>query len=170
VAQRVEASKPDVVITGITDSHITALVTALVDAKVGKAYSGTGDDCDYPTTNSLGGAVWVCNYIPINLANPPTAAGKAYAAAFQSYIGQPIDPATDFWSLTEYPYVYALVSAMEAAGTVTDTSQIVAKLHGSSGDHGINYKIAATGLASTDLEIDLIGAKGAVLKQQIYAP
>jgi branched-chain amino acid transport system substrate-binding protein len=170
VVQQLKSYSPDFVFAGITPQDITSLMQGLIQEKVGVAYSGTSTDCDFPATNTLGGGSWLCNAIPFDLGHPPTAAAKQYVSDYQAFTGKPVVPSTDFWSLTQYPYVYALVDAMKAAGTVTDTGAIIAKLDGSSGNHVIPYKISSDGNVATYLQIELLGDGGAIKQVENIQP
>src|SRR5690606_13947425 len=118
----------------------------LQEAKVGKLHSG---NCAYRDVHVLQDSdiPYACFSTPADLPYSADPEVAEYKERLEAYTGEPVDGVA-YWSLTQYPFVYALVDAMTAAGTVEDTDAIIEELRGMKSDqHVVTLSIGDTGEA-----------------------
>ena len=80
---------------------------------------------------------------------------KAWIERYKAFTKKDITPAT-YWALSFYDTVFMLGRAMEAAGSVTDSKAIAAKLRGMRYDGVRQMRYDADGRALTDIDIGMI--------------
>lgn len=90
-----------------------------------------------------------------DLANASEPKVKAWIERYKGYAKKDVTPTT-YWALTFYDTVFMLGRAMEAAGTVSDSKAIAAKLKGMRYDGVRQMRYDADGRAQTDFDIGMI--------------
>jgi hypothetical protein len=89
---------------------------------------------------------------PADLEFSKDAKVTEFATRLKAFQGKPLD-GQSIWSLTQYPYVFALADAMTSAGSVTDTDAIIAKLRGYKNDKIVSLQIGDTGEVITQVDV-----------------
>jgi len=90
-----------------------------------------------------------------DLSSPTDPKVKAWIERYKAYTKKDVT-ANTYWALTFYDSAFMLARAMEAAGTVTDSKAIAAKLKGMRYDGVRQMRYDTEGRAFTDIDIGMI--------------
>jgi len=90
-----------------------------------------------------------------DLSSPTDPKVKAWIESYKAYTKKDVT-ANTYWALTFYDSAFMLARAMEAAGTVTDSKAIAAKLKGMRYDGVRQMRYDTDGRAFTDIDIGMI--------------
>jgi len=171
IITKLRDNPPDLImVTGAAQSSMNGMLDKLQDAKLGKLQYGA--NCGYRQTKQFTAddVPFACTSSPADMPFSQDPAIMKYRAAYEAFTGKPSD-GLSFYSLTQYPFVYALVEAMQKAGTVTDTDAIINALHGyASNAHAVGLTIGDDGHATTSLEVSFSGPNNAVEVQRVDPP
>jgi branched-chain amino acid transport system substrate-binding protein len=130
ILQRVKDFEPDLFVYGYLIDPALAILTQALELDVSPRYYGYGARIDDATERAVGGPIgipWMGLEYPRSLlyANDPDIAALAPLVAEK--LGRDIQPG-DSYAMYHYHYLPILVQAMQAAGTVSDTTAIAAAL------------------------------------------
>lgn len=103
--------------------------------------------------NRIQGFAWQIHTRDLATATEPKV--KAWIDRYKAFTKKEVTPQT-YWALTFYDTVFMLGKAMEAAGSVTDSKAIAAKLKGMRYEGVRNMRYDADGRAQTDFDIGMI--------------
>jgi ABC-type branched-subunit amino acid transport system substrate-binding protein len=128
---KIAAAHADALFFGYTEAAMVPIMTEARQLNAVKYYIGGGGSTEVPAEESGNSPetnyVWPTAVLSTTL--DPTPQISEYVKTYKQSTGSPESPNISI-SLLTYPYVFALVQAMERAETVSDTAKIAEALHG----------------------------------------
>ncbi len=162
VISRLKTLKPDALFLGYSDSWMLPFVTQARQADLAKWYIGAPGASTTPAVKSgkeaVSTYVWVAPVVGLSDTGPGMV---NYVKRYEAFTGTQ-SSAQDALSMLSYPWVYAYVEALKRAGTVSDSTKVMANLRGQRfefpGGPVPAIRISANGQGATSFQVCSLSA------------